>query len=106
MSEESLEEIEVIEDEDPDLGEEVNPYEVPVIECDVIFTTHVSDVSNLGEAAEVMALNIIRFGLDSYYVLYTDTDTGKQWVSNGGTFAEAYDPVTEGDLIPDDSADT
>lgn len=104
---EPVEEVEEeVEEEDP-IGadaEEINPYDVSLENCDITFITRVSEVSTLGEAAEVTALNIIRYGLDSYYLLYTDTDTGQQYISEGGKFYTTDSGTMDGDLIYDDDA--
>ena len=80
-------EVEEVEEDDA----EIDPYEIELAECEVMFITKVSGVANLGEAAEVAALNIIRNGLDSYYILYTNDETGEQYLSEAGRFAEVPD---------------
>lgn len=87
-------EVDIDLDDDEDDEEQVNPYEIPMTSCDVIFTTRVSQISSLGEAAETTALNIIRNGLDSYYILFTDLETGEQYISEGGQFVRTPDDDT------------
>lgn len=68
----------------------VDPTTIPLSRCHVSFLTDVTldDTGTLAEAAEIAALNLMRFGLDDYYVLYVDPETDRRWIAQYGNFRE------------------
>lgn len=58
--------------------------DISLSRCEISFLMNVTDVDDLGEALDVAAINIGRFGLDSFFVVATDPDSGREWIIHSG----------------------
>lgn len=56
--------------------------------CQITYVMNVRGVDHLGEALDVAATSLMRYGMDSFYILATDPDTGREWVVHGGQIVE------------------
>lgn len=68
---------------------------IPLSRCDLTFLIHVDDVTHLHQAVDVAALNMIRYGLDSFHILATDPDTGRRWILRDGQVFPAEELLAE-----------
>lgn len=57
--------------------------------CQITYMINVQGVDHLGEALDVAATSLIRYGMDSFYIVATDPDTGREWIIHNG---EIVDP--------------
>lgn len=82
--------------EDDNTNEEATAIELS--RATVQLMINVDDVSTLDEAVSVAALNFGRYGLDAFYMLVTDPDTGRQWqVIEGQASGTEDDDSDDGD---------
>lgn len=58
--------------------------DISLSRCEIQFLMNVTDVEDLGEALDVAAINLGRYGMDSFFVVATDPDTGRSWVLHQG----------------------
>jgi len=74
------------EHEQDALAEEpAEEHEVPLVEnCEINFSINVAGVHNLTEAINVAAIQLMRFGLDAFYLEATDTDTDTTYIIHNG----------------------
>jgi hypothetical protein len=69
----------------------------PLIElerCEISFLINVTGINDLAEALDVAAGSLGRYGMDAFYILATDPDSGRQWIINDGKVMDA-DEATE-----------
>ncbi len=70
-----------IEEEAVEVEEEGD---VTLSNCQLSFMVNVTDVKTLQEALTVAASNLGRYGMDAFYVLAEDPDSGRQWIVHDG----------------------
>lgn len=73
--------------------------DISLSKCEISFLMNVSGVEDLGEALDVAAINLGRFGIDSFYVIATDPDTDRQWVIHNGEIHTSEELVTTHDAL-------
>jgi len=82
---------------------------IPMKNAQVGFLINVSDVSDAGEAMNRAAISMLRFGMDDFYVMVTDTDTGDEYLVRDGEIipatAEAIASITESMKAEEDETD-
>lgn len=94
--------------EDPDFKEDVplvnivsDTYQddvttnIPMRNGQLAFVINVQGVNNLGEALDQGAINLMRWGMDSFYILATNTDTGDEYVVSNNSVIPATDENLE-----------
>lgn len=65
--------------------------EIPLSRCDITFVISVDNAGTLGNAIDMGALSLARYGLNAFYVLATDPDTGREWIINDGRITDLLD---------------
>lgn len=56
--------------------------------CQITYLINVKDVDHLGEALDVAATSLIRYGMDAFYIMATDPDTGREWLIHNGEIVD------------------
>lgn len=68
---------------------------VPMSNVEITLTIKVNDVRDLTDALDIAALGIIRKGMDAFYVIAKDLDSGESWFVNNGEIYSAAQAMTE-----------
>lgn len=82
-----------VQEESVELPEEPWPL-IELERCEISFLINVNGINDLAEALDVAAGSLGRYGMDAFYILATDPDTGRQWIINDGRVMDA-DEATE-----------
>jgi len=69
--------------------------QIPLSRCDISFLINVRNVESLDEAMDTAATSLGRFGMDAFYILATNPDTGQQWIIHNGQVTDADEAVTD-----------
>lgn len=64
--------------------------------CEVTLSMSLTGVTSLEHALDTAAINLGRYGVDPFYVILTDPETGRRWVVNGGRYLEDADNGPDG----------
>lgn len=71
------------------------PDDIPLERCDITFVINVHQAETLGTALDTAAVSLARYGLNAFYLLATDPDTGRQWIVHDGQVTDAEDAEAE-----------
>lgn len=63
--------------------------------AEITFLINVEGVTDLAEALDVAAINLLRHGMDNFHILATDPDTDRQWIIHNGEVSEAQEAADE-----------
>jgi hypothetical protein len=67
--------------------------DIPLTRCDLHFIINLKDVSSLAEALDTAAISLGRYGMNDFYVLATNPDTGDQWIVQNGIATDAAEEI-------------
>lgn len=82
--------------EHDELEEAPEESDVPAVQsCEITFSINVSNVRNLTEAVNVAAIQLMRFGLDAFYLEATDMDTDEVYIIHNGDVMRAEDVAAD-----------
>ena len=72
----------------------------------ITYMINVRDVEHLGEALDIAATSLIRYGMDSFWIVATDPDTGREWLVHNGQIQDpeeletAHEALEQDDVTP------